>query len=108
MQRCRTEAGVQAIIAMPHWGHEGTREIAGGQREWARWLIEHGADAVAGSGPHCPQELDAWLGRPICYSTGNLHAHAFGPPNNARRGILRLDCDAAGRIIGAVWMEDVR
>lgn len=105
MQRCRAEDNVHAILALPHWGREGTREVADGQREWARWLIEHGADAVAGSGPHCPQEHDAWQGRPICYSTGNLHAHTFGPPENAARGVLRLDFDAAGHITGVEWLE---
>ena len=35
-------------------------------------LIDHGADAVAGSHPHCVQPADSYHGRPIIYSLGNL------------------------------------
>ncbi len=105
MQRCRAERMVHAIIALPHWGHEGLREVAPAQREWARWLVEHGADAVIGCGPHCPQEGDAWQGRPICYSTGNLHAHPFGPPANAVRGLMVMDLDATGLVAGFRWEQ---
>jgi len=105
IRRCRTERKVHALIVLPHWGREGTREVAEGQREWARWLVEHGADAVIGCGPHCPQESDAWHGRPVFYSTGNLHAHTFGPPGNAARGVLLLELDAAGQITAVTWRE---
>jgi hypothetical protein len=105
LQRCRSEQNPQAILVLPHWGREGAREVAGGQREWARWLVEHGADAVVGCGPHCPQERDAWHGRPVFYSTGNLHAHAFGPPGNALRGLVSLEFDSTGAITGSEWME---
>jgi poly-gamma-glutamate synthesis protein (capsule biosynthesis protein) len=42
------------------------------QREFARWLIDHGADLVVGSHPHCVQPLDFYHGCPIAYSLGNL------------------------------------
>jgi poly-gamma-glutamate synthesis protein (capsule biosynthesis protein) len=55
-----------------HWGEENTEKVSDRQRELARWLIDHGADAVAGSHPHCIQPFDAYHGRPIFYSLGNL------------------------------------
>jgi poly-gamma-glutamate capsule biosynthesis protein CapA/YwtB (metallophosphatase superfamily) len=55
-----------------HWGDENTAKVTERQRELARWLIDHGVDAVVGSHPHCVQPSDAYHGRPIIYSLGNL------------------------------------
>ena len=60
------------VLVFLHWGDENTRRVSDRQRELARWLIDHGADAVAGSHPHCVQPFDAYHGRPIFYSLGNL------------------------------------
>jgi Bacterial capsule synthesis protein PGA_cap len=68
------EARSQAsfVLVFMHWGDENTERVSDRQREVARWLIDHGADAVAGSHPHCVQPFDAYHGRPIFYSLGNL------------------------------------
>jgi poly-gamma-glutamate synthesis protein (capsule biosynthesis protein) len=68
------EARSQAsfVLVFMHWGEENTGRVSDRQRELARWLIDHGADAVAGSHPHCVQPFDAYHGRPIFYSLGNL------------------------------------
>jgi poly-gamma-glutamate capsule biosynthesis protein CapA/YwtB (metallophosphatase superfamily) len=68
------EARSQAsfVLVFMHWGEENTERVSDRQRELARWLIDHGADAVAGSHPHCVQPFDAYHGRPIFYSLGNL------------------------------------
>jgi poly-gamma-glutamate synthesis protein (capsule biosynthesis protein) len=68
------EARSQAsfVLVFMHWGEENTRRVSDRQRELARWLIDHGADAVVGSHPHCVQPFDAYHGRPIFYSLGNL------------------------------------
>ena len=60
------------ILVFVHWGNENTGMVTDRQRELARWLIDHGVDAVAGSHPHCIQPFDAYHGRPIIYSLGNL------------------------------------
>lgn len=60
------------VLVFMHWGEENTEKVSDRQRELARWLIDHGADAVAGSHPHCIQPFDAYHGRPIFYSLGNL------------------------------------
>ncbi|HEX4631883.1 MAG TPA: CapA family protein [Chthoniobacterales bacterium] len=60
------------VLVFMHWGEENTEKVSDRQRELARWLIDHGADAVAGSHSHCIQPFDAYHGRPIFYSLGNL------------------------------------
>jgi len=65
-------AGASFVLAFVHWGDENTGKISERQRELARWLIDHGVDAVVGSHPHCLQPFDAYHGRPIIYSLGNL------------------------------------
>jgi len=65
-------AGASFILGFVHWGDENTIEISERQRELARWLIDHGVDAVVGSHPHCVQPFDSYHGRPIIYSLGNL------------------------------------
>jgi hypothetical protein len=60
------------VLVFMHWGEENTRVVTDRQRELARWLIDHGADAIAGSHPHCVQAFDSYRGRPIIYSLGNL------------------------------------
>jgi poly-gamma-glutamate capsule biosynthesis protein CapA/YwtB (metallophosphatase superfamily) len=69
-----TEARATAsfVLVFVHWGDENTNTVNERQRELARWLIDHGADAVVGSHPHCVQPFDAYHGRPIVYSLGNL------------------------------------
>lgn len=60
------------VLAFVHWGDENIVQVNDRQRELARWLIDHGVDAVAGSHPHCVQPFDSYHGRPIVYSLGNL------------------------------------
>jgi poly-gamma-glutamate synthesis protein (capsule biosynthesis protein) len=60
------------VLVFMHWGEENTSRVTERQRELARWLIDRGVDAIAGSHPHCIQAFDAYRGRPIIYSLGNL------------------------------------
>jgi poly-gamma-glutamate capsule biosynthesis protein CapA/YwtB (metallophosphatase superfamily) len=60
------------VVCLVHWGIENSERITDKQREFGRWLIDHGVDLVVGSHPHCVQPLDFYHGRPIAYSLGNL------------------------------------
>jgi hypothetical protein len=60
------------LLAFVHWGDENTGKVNERQRALARWLIDHGADAIVGTHPHCVQPFDSYHGRPIIYSLGNL------------------------------------
>jgi poly-gamma-glutamate synthesis protein (capsule biosynthesis protein) len=69
-----TEARAKAafVLCLIHWGDENTEKVSERQRELARWLIDHGVDAVVGCHSHCIQPLDFYHGRPVVYSLGNL------------------------------------
>ena len=60
------------VLCLVHWGDENTDKIMEKQRSLARWLIDHGVDAIAGSHPHVVQAFDSYHGYPIAYSLGNL------------------------------------
>ena len=65
-------ARFDVAVPPPTRDRNGASGVTERQRELARWLIEHGADAIAGSHPHCIQAFDSYRGRPIIYSLGNL------------------------------------
>jgi hypothetical protein len=84
------------VLAFVHWGEENTEKVSERQRELARWLIDHGANAVAGSHPHCLQAPDSYHGRPIFYSLGNLvFDGAPSLPNWNRGALLEVRLQAA-------------
>jgi poly-gamma-glutamate capsule biosynthesis protein CapA/YwtB (metallophosphatase superfamily) len=60
------------VVCLVHWGIENSENITDEQREFARWLVDHGVDVVVGSHPHCVQPLDFYHRCPIAYSLGNL------------------------------------
>ncbi len=68
----QARAASDLVVCMVHWGEENDPHPTERQQELARWLIRHGADAIAGSHPHCVQPLDFYRGKPIAYSLGNL------------------------------------
>jgi hypothetical protein len=84
------------VLIFMHWGEENTSRVTERQRELARWLIDHGADAIAGSHPHCIQPSDSYHGRPIFYSLGNLvFDGARTLPSWNRGNLLEVDLGAA-------------
>ena len=73
------EKGADFIITLIHWGVEYSVKANKEQEETARWLLEHGSDAVIGGHPHVVQNftLDAIPGNDrypeiVVYSMGNL------------------------------------
>jgi len=76
---------VDVLVVTFHGGTEGKlavrtgdgpeflgREKRGDLRPWARAMLEAGADAVIGHGPHVLRGIEFHLGRPIFYSLGNF------------------------------------
>ena len=92
-------AKAQSVIVLPHWGREGSARITDEQRQWARWFVEQGADAVVGSGPHIVQAYEAIDGAPVYYSAGNLWFQGPWPAESRHAGVALLGLDAAGRIV---------
>ena len=66
------EAGCDAIIYSFHWGKEYSPTHNQTQRRMADYAIEHGADIVVGTHPHCVQGVEHRRGSLILWSLGNL------------------------------------
>jgi hypothetical protein len=73
------------VVVTFHGGAEGARalhvpetaeslasEPRGDLRRWARAVIDAGADAVIGHGPHVLRGIEFYRGKPIAYSLGNF------------------------------------
>jgi hypothetical protein len=76
---------VDLLIVTFHGGSEGVRalhvaeaaeslgrEPRGDLRRWARAVVDAGADAVVGHGPHVLRGIEFYRGRPVAYSLGNF------------------------------------
>lgn len=94
-------ASADCVIVVPHWGREGTAAVTDEQRRWARWLVEHGADAVVGSGPHVIQGHETIGGVPIYYSAGNLWFSGRWPVALQTAGVVMLGLDSGGRVVAS-------
>lgn len=66
------DAGADLVIIITHWGIEYSVTPTPRQKEWARYLIDSGADAVIGGHPHVVQPTEQYKGRTIVYSMGNF------------------------------------
>ena len=64
-----------AVLVSLHWGHTGSLLPTAGQRRLGARLVDAGATAVLGHGPHTLQGLERHGSGIIAYSLGNL---AFG------------------------------
>lgn len=95
LAEARTRASF--LLVFVHWGEENTDQVSERQRELARWLINHGADAVVGSHPHCLQPFDSYHGRAIVYSLGNLVFDGAATLPSWNRGqLLEMDLGQPG------------
>ncbi len=73
----QTRAKADIVVAMVHWGQEGTRDVTPFQIQFGQKLADAGADLILGSHPHVLQPT-VWLhglaGRRclVAYSLGNF------------------------------------
>jgi Bacterial capsule synthesis protein PGA_cap len=65
-----TEKGQPARV--PRGAEQLAGEDRGDLRRWARVVIDAGADAVVGHGPHVLRGVEFYRGKPIFYSLGNF------------------------------------
>jgi hypothetical protein len=84
--------GVKALH-VPEAAESLGREPRGELRAWARAVIDAGADAVVGHGPHVLRGIEYYRGKPIAYSLGNFLTYRgfnlAGPLGLT--GVLQLD-----------------
>lgn len=103
---------VDVLVVTFHGGKEGAaatrvgtgpeflgREPRGNLRRWARAVIDAGADAVVGHGPHVLRGVEFYQGRPIAYSLGNFLTYRGFSMDGvlAVTALLELELDADGR-----------
>lgn len=102
------------VIVSFHGGAEGAKyqrvprgteyfygENRGNVREFARKMIEAGADVIFGHGPHVPRAIELYNDRIICYSLGNFCTNRginiAGP--NGLAPVVKIKTDITGRFI---------
>jgi poly-gamma-glutamate capsule biosynthesis protein CapA/YwtB (metallophosphatase superfamily) len=103
------------VIVFIHAGAEGSgathvphgREVAFGEnrgetRRFARTMIDAGADAVLGSGPHVLRGIQCHRGRPIAYSLGNFAGYNTLSTAGvlALSGVVRVRIGKDGSFLG--------
>jgi hypothetical protein len=103
---------VDLLVVTFHGGAEGARalhvpeaaeslgrEPRGDLRAWARAVIDAGADAVIGHGPHVLRGIEYYRGKPIAYSLGNFLTYRGFNLAGALglTGVLRLEAGPDGQ-----------
>lgn len=88
------KSAVRVGIGMERMGGERRGDL----RRFARAVIDAGADAVIGHGPHVLRGIEFYQGRPIAYSLGNFVTwHGFNMTGvNALTGVLQLELNGDG------------
>jgi poly-gamma-glutamate capsule biosynthesis protein CapA/YwtB (metallophosphatase superfamily) len=87
------------VLVSLHWGHTGSLLPAAAQRRLGARLIDAGATAVLGHGPHTLQGVERRGRGIIAYSLGNL-AFACRCTEVADAYVVRFVVDAHGRAGG--------
>lgn len=95
VERARAE-GCDAVVASLHWGPNMTRRPQPGCREFARALVDAGADLVHGHSAHLFHGVEVYRGRPILYDTGDfVDDYAVDPvERNDLQFLFRLELGA--------------
>nr|WP_281721760.1 CapA family protein [Nitrosomonas nitrosa] len=78
-------------------------EDRGNVFEFARAVVDAGADVVLGHGPHVPRAVEVYKGKFIAYSLGNFWTYGrfnLRPPANLAP-IADIEVDKRGRIVSA-------
>jgi poly-gamma-glutamate synthesis protein (capsule biosynthesis protein) len=60
------------VIVTPHWGVANYHRTPENIKGLGRWMIDAGADAVLGQGPHLYQGIEVYKNKPIIYSMGTF------------------------------------
>ena len=88
---------------MPETAESLGREPRGDLRQWAHAVIDAGADAIVGHGPHVLRGIEFYRGRPIAYSLGNFLTYRGFNLEGPRgvTGVLQLELAPDRRLIRA-------
>lgn len=86
----KSKEQVDVLIVGVHWGAEYREEPAEIQKEWARKLVEFGADVVVGHGPHWVQGEEYINEKPVYYSLGNFIFDQMWSEETKRGLVMKL------------------
>jgi hypothetical protein len=86
------------VIVYPHWGEEYKHTHSERQTMLAHSFVDAGADLVIGSHPHVVEGVEAYKGKPIFYSLGNLVFDQYFSPDTQRGLALSLNIGSAGLV----------
>jgi hypothetical protein len=118
VRRARKDADV--VIVLMHAGAEGSDkthtpkgaehaygEFRGSPRAFAHAMIDAGASAVLGSGPHVVRGIERYKGHLIAYSLGNFAGWGnFGTSGTlGLSGLLTIRVDREGEVLGGGWLS---
>ncbi|MGG0812314.1 CapA family protein [Paenibacillus alvei] len=81
------------LLVYLHWGVEKNLRPEPWQRNYAREMIDAGADAIIGSHVHVLQGFEFYKGKPIAYSIGNFLFPDYVRGDKADTGLLNLTLD---------------
>jgi poly-gamma-glutamate capsule biosynthesis protein CapA/YwtB (metallophosphatase superfamily) len=79
------------VFVYIHWGIETNRRPEVFQRQWAKAMIDSGADGIIGSHPHVLQGFEFYKGKPIAYSLGNFLFPNYVRGDKAQTAMVHLD-----------------
>ena len=82
-------------------------EFRGSPRAFAHAMIDAGARAVLGSGPHVVRGIERYKGRLVAYSLGNFAGWGnFGTSGTlGLSGLLTVRVDRRGEVLGGRWLS---
>ncbi|MDR6551308.1 CapA family protein [Paenibacillus qinlingensis] len=86
----RERADADYVLVYLHWGVEMNNRPEPWQREFAKLMIDAGADAIIGSHVHVLQGFEYYKGKPIAYSIGNFLFPDYVTGPKADTGLLHL------------------
>lgn len=81
--------GAKIILISLHWGTELATQPDPYQKDFARYLIDQGADIIIGHHPHVLQPIELYKGKIIAYSLGNFIFWS-GSPLTEKTEILKI------------------
>lgn len=67
-----SDSKVDILIVGVHWGEEYKDKANNNQREWARKMVNNGADVISGHHSHWVEDYEYFDGKPVYYSLGNF------------------------------------
>lgn len=93
---------VDLLIVSIHWGVE-YQPADDQQRDLGHYVIDQGADLVAGHHPHIQQEPEIYHGHVIIYSMGNFVFDQHTRPATRESRLYKIQLDRAG-VVSASYL----